>query len=61
MKYAELVALFKKEVHDKARHIDPNNSEDWFSMTIGWAIAKGLSPARARTFACRVRYKTDLA
>jgi hypothetical protein len=52
--------LFKKEVHDMADEIDPDNSLDWYSLTIGWAIAKGMTPDEAENFACVIRYETDL-
>lgn len=56
-----MLEQFKKEVSDHATEVDPESEEDWHSLTIGWAIAKGLSPRNARTFAGHVRYNTDLA
>lgn len=61
MDYTDLLYLFKKEVHDLADDVDPSFEEDWKSLTIGWAIAKGLEPEAAREFAIYVRYNTDLA
>lgn len=60
MPNSDLIALFKTEVHDRAGEIDPDSRRDWFSLTLGWAIAKGLSPDDALLFALRIRYKTDL-
>lgn len=57
----ELIELFKTEVHDRASEIDEANDRDWFSMTLGWAIAKGLTPSDAWDFALHIRYKTELA
>lgn len=54
------VKNFKLEVADRAHEIDPNNEQDWFSLTLGWAIAKGFSPEAAHEFASFIRYKTDL-
>lgn len=56
----KLEALFKTEVDDKATEVDPSNSQDWFSITLGWAIAKGLSPEDAHEFAIHIRYNTKL-
>jgi hypothetical protein len=53
--------LFKQEVSDRSSDIDPSNSENWFSLTLGWAIAKGFDPVEAQLFATYVRYNTDLA
>jgi len=58
--YNKLKALFKTEVHDKAKEVDPSNEQDWFSITLGWALGKGLSPDRAHEFAIYIRYKTEL-
>ena len=56
-----LTNLFKTEVHDRARDIDEAGTQDWFSLILGWAIAKGLNPADAHTFAIYIRYRTNLA
>jgi len=56
-----LLPVFKAEIHDRASEIDPSSEQDWFSITLGWAIAKGLTPDEAHAFALHVRYKTDLA
>ena len=55
-----LISLFKTEVNDRASDIDPANDLDWFSLTFGWAVAKGLSPREAHLFAIHIRYNTDL-
>lgn len=55
-----LIAQFKAEAHDRASEADPDSSEDWYSLTLGWAIAKGLTPADARAFASHIRYNTGL-
>ena len=56
----ELVALFKTECHDRAKELDPSNEQDWFSLTLGWAIAKGLTPDEAHGLAIHIRYETEL-
>ena len=55
-----LIDQFKTEVSDRAEEVDESNSEDWFSLTIGWAIGKGLEPEPAHMFAIYIRYHTDL-
>ncbi len=52
---------FKIEVHDRAAAIDPDNEYDWYSLTLGWAVAKGFTPDAAIAFATYVRYHTELA
>lgn len=55
-KALKLLPLFKSEVCDRSKEIDELEAEDWFSLSIGWAIAKGLSPAQAHAFSLHVRY-----
>ena len=51
---------FAREVIDNKKLIDPYNWEDWYSLALGWAIAKGVSPDEAHNFAKIVRYYTEL-
>ena len=51
---------FKNEVSDRAEEIDPSNEQDWYSLTLGWGIGKGLSPDEAHDFARYIRYETPL-
>jgi hypothetical protein len=57
---AELLSLFKSEVDHRTSEVDPDDNQDWFSLTLGWAVAKGLAPQAAHDFATRVRYTTDM-
>jgi len=52
--------LFKTEVHDKGHEVDPANELDWYVLTVGWAIGKGVKPEDAHDFARYIRYHTDL-
>lgn len=52
--------LLKKEVFDKAEEIDPSGEQDWYSMCLGWSLAKGMNPDDAHEFAIHIRYKTKL-
>jgi len=56
----DLEKLFKKEVLDRAKEIDFHNEYHWLDLTIGWALAKGLSPEGSKVFANYIRYHTDL-
>jgi hypothetical protein len=51
---------FKKEVTKRTEEIDPNSELDWLSLTVGWAIAKGMTPFDAKEFAIYLRYHTSL-
>ena len=55
-----LMALYKAEVHDRTEEIDPDLMQDFFSLSLGWAIAKGLSISDAQEFALQVQYNTDM-
>ncbi len=55
-----IVKRFKQEIHDRAKEIDPANEHDWLSLTLGWAIGKGLSVADALDLALFIRYDTNL-
>lgn len=57
----DLQNLFKIEISDRASEVDPDSELDWFSLTLGWVIAKGISPEAAFDFALHIRYHTDLA
>ena len=59
-KREELTDLFNKEVSDKAYTLDPESEFDWYSLTFGWAIGKGLDSTDAREFATYIRYHTEL-
>lgn len=60
MNRKQLIDLFKKEVHEKFKEVDPDDEQDWYSLTLGWAIGKGLPVKEAKEFATFIRYKTDL-
>jgi hypothetical protein len=57
----DLEIAFKKELSDKSFEVDPSDEQDWYSLTLGWAIAKGLSPKDAHKFSTHLRYHTELA
>lgn len=61
-----LLPLFKAEVIDPVAHYSQVNPEDyheldWYAITVGWALAKALTPEDAINFAAHVRYSTYLA
>lgn len=51
---------FKDEVLFRKNRIDPKNSEDWYSLALGWAIAKGVPPEEAHIFARIIKYYTQI-
>jgi hypothetical protein len=51
---------FKAQVSDRASEIDPDQEEDWYSMTLGWAIGSGMPIKEAQEFALHIRYHTRL-
>ena len=55
--WPELVKLFKEQVCDRSLAVDPGGEQDWFSLSLGWALAKGLSPEDAHRFSIYVRYE----
>ena len=50
---------YKKEIWEREKKIDPYQDEDWSSMALGWALANGMPPGRARDFAFYVTSKVD--
>jgi len=61
---SKILALLKKFDREVSRHskkIDPHSEHHWLSLTVGWALANGMTPDDANEFAVFVRYHTDLA
>lgn len=50
---------FQEEVLTRISRVDPYKSEDWYSLALGWAIAKGIPPEIAHEFSKEVRYYTE--
>lgn len=48
------------EVFDRAEEVDECNTQDWYSILIGWGLAKQLSPDQAWEFASYIRYEAEL-
>lgn len=59
-KWKPLALQFKMEVSDRAKEVDPEQKQNWHSLTLGWALAKGLSPEESYEFSTAVRYKSNL-
>jgi|WetSurMetagenome_2_1015567.scaffolds.fasta_scaffold897403_2 hypothetical protein len=49
-----------KPISDKSEEIDPENELDWYSLTIGYLLAKGADPDDAAELASYIRYNTEL-
>jgi hypothetical protein len=54
------VKEFQTQVSDRAHEVDPNDEEDWFSLTLGWAIGRGLKLEEAHAFASYIYHQTNL-
>lgn len=55
-----LAKKFKETVSDRYGEIDSAMGQDWYSLTLGWALASGLNPKDAHEFASYIRYETEL-
>lgn len=51
-----LALEFKKEVCDRSKIVDPEEERDWYDLSFGYFLSKGLSVEDATTLACVVRY-----
>lgn len=52
--------LFKTECSDRSDEIDKDQELHWLALTVGWAIAKGISIPDAHDFASYIRHSTNL-
>lgn len=52
----KLYELFYQEVCSQSKKVDPAEEQDWYSLTLGWMIAKGYTPLQAHSFALYARY-----
>lgn len=52
----DLEKEFKDTICALSEDIDPGEEHDWFALSLGWALAKGVSIEEAYDFALRVRY-----
>lgn len=50
-KFQNLIEEYDSEITSNATEIDGDDKEDWNSLTLGWALAKGLSIVDAQSFA----------
>ena len=66
-KQETLVTIYQVEVWKSKEYTDeidsggPSGTEDWYSLCLGWALAKGLTPTEAHEFASHIRYNTNMA
>ena len=59
MKMEKLIPLydeFYESVCKVSEDIDPHNNHNWSSLSIGWALAKGLNSEDALQFAQYARF-----
>ena len=51
-----LLLLFKNEVCVRSDQVDPTDDYDWYSLCVGFCIAKGADPDLAAEVATAARY-----
>jgi len=56
-KHAEILERFKTEVCSKSKEIDPGDEYDWYDLSVGYFLAKGLTIADATNLAVEARYQ----
>jgi hypothetical protein len=56
--YESFILQFRVEIYDRISEIDSWQEMDWHSLTVGWAIARGMKGDEAYDFATFIRYKT---
>ena len=61
MNVEELEREWRISVYDKGSEIDPSDERDWYSMAIGWLLAKGVQPDEAYKIAVDWRYNKQIA
>lgn len=62
-KQLTLVTIYQVEVHKEHDKIDRggmSGCEDWYSLSVGWALGKGLTSEEAHEFAYYIRYNTEM-
>lgn len=47
---------FRQDCCEHSAEIDPSDEQDWFSLSIGYFIAKGMPIMRAYELALHARY-----
>lgn len=59
MNKEKLFKEFKKDVCLKAKEVDPGDEQDWFSLSLGYFLAKGCSPEESWDLSSEVRYDLE--
>jgi hypothetical protein len=54
------IERLKEELDNRSFEIDPASEMCWYSLVLGWAIAKGATPTEAKEFTTHVRYHTEM-
>lgn len=55
----EVKEAFRKEVCEKWQEVDLDSRLDWYDLSIGFFLAKGLNIKEAHELASEVRYKYE--
>ena len=56
--YEIYVGQWVSEVYNRCDEVDPEDEHDWSSLSYGWALGKGLTPADAADLAYHIRRNT---
>lgn len=48
--------LFATEITDRETEIDESEEQDWYSLSLGWALGKGLSVDESHALSIYLRY-----
>jgi len=52
----DAVLRFKREVCERRDDVDPDEEQDWFSLSLGFFLALGIDADRAYSLSTWVRY-----
>lgn len=55
-KWPDLIHSFKTEICDRAKEIDPSEELDWYALSYGYFLAKGVPLDDVSWLAIHVRY-----
>lgn len=52
----DILLAFKADVCERSNEVDAEEEQDWFGISLGYFIAKGVKPERAHLMSVHVRY-----
>lgn len=60
-KFLQLFHEHATTIYAHSREVDEAEEQDWYSIALGFALAKGLTPTEAHEYAIIERYSTNLS